>query len=210
MELTRHVSRLSCITLYESNYMNITIISCSIFRNEIEVYMKERNLNVIFLDSILHMKPEKLNFSLKKTMEEEIHKGNKILLLYGDCSPSMRNFELNGQVTRVEGINCCEILVGREKYRELRKDRVFFLMNEWLVRWKEIFEKHLGLKGDIAKTFMKEMHSYLLYLHTGFTEIPVDSLNEISSYTGLKWQVLTVSTENIQKEIEKAIENLTL
>ncbi|MEQ8168268.1 MAG: DUF1638 domain-containing protein [Candidatus Eremiobacterota bacterium] len=190
--------------------MNITVISCSIFRNEIGVYLKERNFNVIFLDSMLHMKPEELNSSLKKTIKEEFDRHNKILLLYGDCSPSMSDFGLNEHITRVECVNCCEILIGREKYRELRKERVFFLMNEWLVRWKEIFEKHLGLKGDIAKTFMKEMHSYLLYLHTGFAEIPVDNLNKISDYTGLKWQVLAVSTENIRKEIEKAIENLTV
>jgi len=51
---------------------------------------------------------------------------NKILLLYGDCSPSMRDFGSNEHITRGEGINCCEILMGREKYRELRKERVFF------------------------------------------------------------------------------------
>lgn len=159
---------------------------------------------------MLHMKPEKLNSSLKKIIKEEIDRHHKILLLYGDCSPSMRDFEANEHITRVEGINCCEILIGREKYRELRKERVFFLIKEWLVRWKEIFEKHLGLKGDIAKTFMKEMHSYLLYLHTNFAEIPVDTLDEISSYTGLEWKILTVSADNIRKEIERAIENLDI
>ena len=188
----------------------ITVISCSIFRNEIEILLKERNFNIIFLDSMLHMKPEELNFSLGKIISEEIHKGNKILLLYGDCSPYMRDFELNEHIVRVKGINCCEILLGRDKYRELRKNGVFFLLEEWLVRWKEIFEKHLGLKGDVAKNFMKEMHSSLLYLHTGLTDIPVDTLNEISSYTGLGWDVLTVSHDNILKEIDRVIENLNI
>jgi hypothetical protein len=164
----------------------ITLIACSTFRNEIEILLKERKMNIIFPDSMLHMKPKELNSSLKKIISEEIHEGNEILLIYGDCSPSMRDFELNEHIARVEGMNCCEILLGREKYRELRKKRVFFLLEEWLVRWKEIFEKQLGLKGDVAKSFMKEMHSSLLYLHTGSRDIPVETLNEISSYTGLK------------------------
>ncbi|MEQ8189095.1 MAG: DUF1638 domain-containing protein [Candidatus Eremiobacterota bacterium] len=189
---------------------NITVLSCSIFRNEIETFLQKRKFNIIFIDSMLHMNPQELNAYLKKTIEEEIHKGNKVLLLYGDCSPSMRDFEKNGTVVRVTGINCCEILVGKEKYRELRKKRVFFLLEEWLVRWKEIFKKHLGLKDDIEKNLMKDMHSSLLYLHTGFRNIPVDTLNEIASFTGLEWNILTISPDNIQKEIDMAIENFDI
>jgi len=187
-----------------------TGIACSIFRNEIDALGKLNRLDIpfLFIDSMLHIYPEKLNSLLDDMIKNELLKGKKVILIYGDCSPHMKDFESRDSVERVRGMNCCEILMGMEHYRHLRKKGVFFLMAEWISRWDEIFQYHLGLKENICKMFMKDMHSGLIYLDTGFNKVPEDMIYSLKDYTGLPFNVLQVKPDNLLNEIHAAIERL--
>jgi hypothetical protein len=49
----------------------------------------------------------------------------KFYNFYTRLFPYVEILDSNEHITRGEGINCCKYM-GREKYRELRKERVFF------------------------------------------------------------------------------------
>ena len=189
---------------------NIEGISCSIFHNEIEYLIKNRGLNIkfTFLDSILHINPKKLNSILEETITLKLKENIKIILLYGDCTAYMSNFELNKNITRVFGTNCCEILLGKEKYKKLRNRGAFFLIPEWAERWQEIFEQQLGLNSKIGRSLMKEMHKELIYLDTGLVKIPKTQLQGYSEYSGLPCRVIKITLDNLFNLINKSIEEL--
>ena len=181
-------------------------VACSIFRKEIESLLEQKQINIPFKypGSMLHMYPDVLDRSLQKVVDEERQKGNDILLVYGDCCPHMHDLESDDHVERVCGLNCCEILLGRDLYRKLRSEGAFFLMPEWAHRWREVFQRQLGLQGDNARSFMTEFHTRLVYLNTGLTPIPDSLLGEISEYTGLPVEIMPVSLDQLLAAIQDA------
>lgn len=182
-------------------------IACSIFRNEINRLQAEAKLEipVRFLGSMLHMVPEKLEKKLQVVVEEERAKGHEIVLAYGDCCPNMSGIGSAEGVVRTQGFNCPEIFLGKEAYRNLRREGVFFLLPEWTLMWREVFQGTLGLQGQTAQDFMKEMHSKIVYLDTGLVPVPENELAEMAEYCGLPVERMKVSLEPLLESLRKAI-----
>lgn len=189
---------------------SITAIACSIFRNEIESLRRENKIKVpvMYLDSMLHMFPDRLHERLDKVIKNELESGKKIILIYGECSPYMDKYTNTANVKRIGGINCVNIFLEDRIYKALRKEGAFFLIHEWALRWKEIFQNELGLNAENAKSFMNEMHTKLIYLDTGSTVVPVDILDEISAYCGLSYEIMRVTLEVFSNRFNEAVEEL--
>jgi len=183
------------------------MIICSVFRAEVEWLCQAHwpNLKLIFLPSMMHMHPEQLAASLESVLDAELKQGPGAILIYGDCCPQMTALEALPGVVRTMGKNCCELLLGREEYRRLSHEGVFFLLPEWARRWREIFQQELGLSHDNATTFMRDMHSKLVYLDTGIEPVPEKELQECAEYCGLSYEVRPVSLEFLRSAIEEAL-----
>jgi len=184
-------------------------LSCSIFKQEIKALQAAGKLDlpVEFLNSMLHMVPAKLEARLQEALgSARVQEPEReVVLAYGDCCGHMDTFESEPGTARTAGINCCEILLGRETYRKLRKEGAFFLMPEWALAWKQVFVSQLGLLGPCARTFMQEMHSRLIYLDTGLVPVPHGDLAEASEFLGLPVEILPVSLEPLLASLHQAV-----
>lgn len=183
-------------------------LACGIFKREVAELARQGKLTLPcrFLDSMLHMMPALLEDQLDRAMQAET--GKHFVLLYGDCQPRMFELEARPGIQRVAGMNCCEIILGRAKYRELRSQGAFFLLPEWTERWQEVFQTYLGFNHQNAKTFMGEMHNQLLYLDTGTCPVPEETLLEVSDFCGLPFSVLPVSLDHLHQAIDDAVRKL--
>lgn len=182
-------------------------ISCSIFRKEIEALRASGKLDlpVDYLNSMLHLVPSKLEGQLEQALAAAQESGQEVVLAYGDCCGHMEEFGTQPGVHRTEGINCCEIVLGHETYRKLRREGAFFLMPEWALSWKKVFISQLGLMGPCAKSFMQEMHTKLIYLDTGVLPIPQAELAEASEFLGLPVEILPVSLEPLLANLQQSL-----
>jgi hypothetical protein len=158
-----------------------------------------------FLDSMLHMSPDKLSEHLNSLVQGELRQGHNIILVYGDCCLGMAAMEQLPGVVRVRGSNCCAQLLGSAEYRRLSHGGSFFLLPEWARRWQRVFSLELGLNHDNAKSLMGDMHRKLVYLDTGVVPVPEKELRECSHYCGLPWEVLNVSLEPLRIAIDSAV-----
>jgi len=188
----------------------VRCISCSIFRKEIEALQASGQLDlpVEFLNSMLHMVPAKLEARLQEALQTSRSQdpGPDVVLAYGDCCVHMEDFEAEPGTSRTEGINCCEIILGRETYRKLRREGAFFLMPEWARSWRQVFVGQLGLLGPCAKTFMQELHSRLIYLDTGILPVPHEELAAASEFLGLPVEILPVALDPLLANLRQAIQ----
>ena len=189
---------------------DVLIISCGIFKKEIEFLKKENRLSypTIFLDSAVHIYPEKLQTVLTNAIEKALKSFQYIILMYGDCHPYINDLYDPKRVVRLSGINCCENILGRELYRKLRKEGAFFVFEEWAYRWKEIFVDEIGLNEKIAPIFMKSMHKSILYIDTGVSEVPIDILKEMSAFFDLPFDIMKVELDFLTDSIVKAYEGI--
>ncbi|MFH0966470.1 MAG: DUF1638 domain-containing protein [Methanobacteriota archaeon] len=122
---------------------------------------------------------------------------------------TQERIELMPGVARTVGVNCCELLLGKEAYKSLIREGVFFLLPEWTGRWKEVFTQELGLSQENAENFMQEMHRRLVYLDTGIVPIPLEKIHEVSHYCGLPYELMPVSCDHLQTQIQNAMNRLS-
>ena len=162
------------------------------------------DLPVVYLDSMLHMSPGRLAARLEDVLSPILNKGRRVVLAYGDCCSQMADWESLPGVARVDGMNCCEMLLGREDYRALRREGAFFLLPEWTLRWREIFATELGLTRENASGLMRDMHRKLIYLDTGTMPVPESALTECSQYCGLPFEVRRVELRHFAGAIREA------
>ena len=175
---------------------------------EIESLAKQGKLDckIIFLESMLHMKPAKLEKAMEKTIASERGHTSKILLLYGDCHPHMNEMQSRKNFSRVEGINCCEIFLGHDSYKKLQKEQAFIFLPEWTQRRRRVFQHGLGLKNkEIASSFMQDTCKRLVYVDTGVIPVPDKTLEEISQYFGMPFEILNISLDNLESSLNNAI-----
>jgi len=185
---------------------NLVIIACSIFKYELEHLQSQGKLDVqvIYLNSMLHMHPNELQTLLDAKIEE--HKNFRIILMFGDCHARMVDYQKNPNILRTPGINCCEIILGSDKYKKLRRDGAFILLPEWADRWKEAFVDYMGFKtSKTIKPFMSEMHKKLVYVDTGFHKKDKALFDEISDFLGLPLEIYNSSVDELEKVINKLI-----
>ena len=186
-------------------------IACSIFKKEIEALQAsgELDLPVEYLNSMLHMVPAKLESRLQEALDSVrvLDPDREVVMAYGDCCGHMDTFEAEAGTSRTEGINCCEIILGRDTYRKLRREGAFFLMPEWALSWKQVFIGQLGLRGPCARTFMQEMHTRLIYLDTGSLPVPHADLAEASEFLGLPLEILPVSLDPLLANLKQALQS---
>ena len=187
--------------------MKICGIACAIFKEEIDK-LKEKGkvkIPIYYIESSLHIYPEKL----KSVMSEMITKLEKefdiIILIYGDCHASIIDWDKKENIKKVKGVNCVEMLLGKKEYRKRRKEKCFFLLPEWVVKWEDIFKNHLGLNEKIGKEIMKEVHDKLVYVDTGIIDVPKKDLDDVSDFTGLNYSIMNINLDILEEKIEECI-----
>ena len=174
-------------------------LGCGVLRAELEKLHRDGRISgeLRFLDSMLHMDPQRLQALLGAELTELGAKGSRVVLVYGDCCSRMMDLVRQFGISRVNAINCAQMLVGRNRYRELMRDQAFMLLPEWAPRWKEIMQGELGLPPDVARDLMRENRRELVYLDTAVAPVPRDAIEECAAYTGLPWRVEKVTLDDL-------------
>lgn len=187
---------------------DVLAITCGIFQAEMAALAPRfPRLQLIFADSMLHMRPDLLQERIDALLRQ--HSADKVLFIYGDCTPRIVELCRKPGFAKTAGINCCEILLGREEYRRLRKSGAFFFLPEWTLRWRDVFERELGFAGGRGvEDMLREVHSHFIYLDTGVLPVPVEVLDEISRELGLPMQQLSVGLSRLEQKISAALETL--
>ena len=174
-------------------------LCCGVVRAEMEE-LRRRGLidgELLFLDSMLHMNPPQLEAKLTAALEQEKDIPGCLVLVYGDCSSRMLDLARRFRVGRVAVINCAQLLLGRERYRQLMREEAFMVLPEWALRWEHIMTSELGLNREVAQGLMGENRGVLVYLDTGLVPVPEQQLQDFSSYTGLPWRVEGVTWDHM-------------
>jgi hypothetical protein len=178
----------------------LTVISCGIFREELEYLMKEKGFkgNVTFLDAALHVNYDKLKERLVDTMERLTQEGKVLNIIYGNCHPEMSTILDRYGAKKIDAANCLEAIVGADKIRTLSSEaKTFFLTAGWVNSWKNMFE--LGGK-DLHIDFKSMFTDYdrIVVFESEFIPIDEERLKEFRRYTGLPVERISITLEHFR------------
>lgn len=154
--------------------MKRVLIGCGVLRKEMEVLLKDSDIECRWLQDKLHNEPDKLHVEIQKAIDEESD-ADIIYLSYGLCGKSLVGVQARQcpiLMPRVE--DCIKIILnGRQDIDELRRTS-YFVSQGWLWGEDGIGYEHDRMKekyGEkkamrIAKVMFKN-YKYLLFIRTG-------------------------------------------
>lgn len=189
---------------------HVSLVACSALGEEIR-HLSEQHwpeLRCLCVDSALHMRPNHLGIRALELARQERSQGRAVVLAYGDCFPWRKDRDMDPQLVRVRQENCFSMLLGSERYRKELSRGTYFVLREWIVRWKEIFERDMGLDRDMAHEIFGDSHRSILYLDTGLAPAPLDLIGECADFCGLPLEVLRVDLNQLRESIDEALHRL--
>ncbi|BDG08827.1 DUF1638 domain-containing protein [Anaeromyxobacter paludicola] len=185
------------------------LVTCSVYEREVEALRQVRWPWAVHrrVSSMLHMRPQKLERHLAAALDDA-RAGSRVVLVYGDCCPAMASLEGRPGVARTRALNCCELLLGADAYRQLSREGAFFLLHEWAERWPEVFQQELGLDLAQARELMTDLHRKLVYLDTGLAPVPEAVLAACAAFAGLPCEVRPTPLDHLAGRIDDALRRL--
>lgn len=174
-------------------------LSCGVLRTELQALLDQDRIRgeLIFLDSMLHMDPPRLEQVLHKLLGQQTAAARCLVLVYGDCCSRMLDLTRQFHVGRVNAINCAQLLVGRARYRQFMQQQAFLVLPEWAGRWRQIMHHELGLSEQVARDLMGEHRGMLVYLDTGLIPVPEQELKAFAGYCGLPWHSESITLDTM-------------
>lgn len=182
-------------------------ICCGVLEKEIRRIFADEELDIelLVLSSDFHMKPAKLSGVMGDVLRSIDTK--PVLAVYGDCHPEIKKMQTDGDILKLKGVNCVELLLGSELYHKYRKGGTFFFLPEWTLRWKDLFIDQLGFDDQkTAGDFFNDMHSRFIYIDTGIIPVPQKTLDEISHYLSISIEVIHINLDQLKKNILSTLE----
>ncbi len=197
--------------------MEMRIVACGIFQPELEQVLRQIRderphdciIDVTYVPPALHVDYDKLKDGIIDALDH-VSEQKKILLFGSMCHPEIGEFTEKYHVVRLSPGNCVELILGKERQREIEKSaKVFYLTPGWLQNWEDIFRRGQGWDEIDARQNMG-FYDKILLLDTGVSEFSDEDILEFFEYTQVPIEIecvdLAVFKENVVKAIEKALD----
>ena len=195
----------------------MAIIACEMLSDEIERVLPQ-GMPCKYIDSSLHLFPEKLREAIQKAVLETDPKVKTILLGFGLCSRAVEG--ICSQTSRIiipRTDDCIGILLGsRKRYLEENKiaPGTYYLTGKWLDGDVSLFSEYDRMKEKWGQTradsLMKQLlghYSRMALISTGLTqERHRRKARELADFHGLKYAELE-GTTNLLQELVTGISN---
>jgi hypothetical protein len=186
--------------------MCLAIISCGIFRYELEKIQPEieaalgRRVEIDFLTPALDVNAGLLEQSVVEVLER--HQGEKKVLLYGSmCHTEWPRITEKRETVFPKAANCVEVLLGTDKKKELDESgNVYFLTMGGLRQWKEIYRQGHGWDDADARVNFGYFEK-IVVLDTGVFPISDEDLFEFFDFTLVPVVVMRISLDHFKSVV---------
>ncbi|HWQ41411.1 MAG TPA: DUF1638 domain-containing protein [Desulfosporosinus sp.] len=196
--------------------MEVRIVACGIFQLELEQVLEEIKAEwasedefmITYTAPALHVDYDELKNGITEALD--MVKEEKIVLLFGSmCHPELSEFTEKYHVVRLQPKNCIEMVLGKEKQKELDASaRVFYLTPSWLRNWQNIFRQGQGW-DDIDARQNFGFYDKILLLDTGVGEFNDEDILEFYEYTQVPIEIesveLALFKEHVSEALKKAL-----
>ncbi|MDR2097907.1 MAG: DUF1638 domain-containing protein [Spirochaetaceae bacterium] len=180
--------------------MSLSIVSCGIFRYELEKVLPEIEaelgcaVSVDFLTPALDVNASLLEKSVTEKLD--LNQKQKTALLYGSmCHTEWPRITEKSGAPYPRASNCAEMLLSPEKKKELDAGgNVYFLTMGGLKQWKEIYRQGHGWDAADARVNFGYFDK-IIVLDSGVFEIKDEDLFEFFEFTQIPVETMSISLD---------------
>ncbi|MFP3880196.1 MAG: DUF1638 domain-containing protein [Dehalococcoidia bacterium] len=170
------------------------IIACAVFKPALDSLRLEARypgLCFTYLPSHLHLRPQDLQNCLEKAIASAKQAGERVICLYGLCFPEIDDFCQQRRVSKAEGQHCYEMLLGRERFRQLIDEvaGTYFVEREFLLNFEEYCVEPLELKDEEMKRYCFGQYQRLLYVRQPSDPDLIPRAKEVAEFLGLTLEI---------------------
>lgn len=184
----------------------INIISCGIFKKEVEVILKELGLknDVNFLDPGLHVNFNRLEEGVRGEIQRQEKALPTIVIIGQACHPDMSSILDAEKAIGISTANCFEALLGDEKKKLDAETNTYYITSGWFENWHKIFKQDMGWTEVDARMNLG-FYDRILLLDTGLCEITDEKLIEFFDFVQVPIEVKKVTLDHLKSLVKAAL-----
>lgn len=185
------------------------LISCPIFRKELESVLSELNLTprINYMHYTIHNSPLKMDEELQDGVERALKTGDDIRFLVGRHCKGKRNVEevaedCCGKIPQAR--NCIDMLIGRELTSELQKNRTSIMTPAWIRMINQSI-----MEGNWSVTDARlnlGWYNKILILDTGVEALSDELIMEFYDLTQVEIEILPVDLEHFKTLLQDLLQ----
>jgi len=186
------------------------LIACGVFKPAFEyldLTCRYPGLLITYLPANLHLKPEMLKIALQRAVEEALGRGERPLIVYGDCFIGIDAFCRQHGIAKISGRNCYEMLLGNLLFESILTEitGTFFVEQELLLNFDTYCSEPLELTDDDLKKIYFEHYRRLLYVRQPNDPELTEQANIIADFLNLTLDIQDADYSHFSKLLRTLI-----
>ena len=182
------------------------IVACAVFKPALEfLRIEERypRVRITYLPSHLHLKPLKLKQMLSREVTLAKQRGEKIICVYGDCFPGIKDFCNKEGIIKAPGSHCFEMLLGSEKYHRMINEQAgtYFVEKDLLQNFGSYCIEPLELFDEEMRRMFFEHYRKMVYVRQPTDPDLVVGASKLAEFLQLALEVKDADYTCLEKVI---------
>ena len=177
---------------------NTCLIACPIFEKELDAVLTSLCMNpeVQYLHYSVHNNPNIMEGEIREKTSGAKEKGVNVALLVGKNCKGKRDLldvaeGCNGKIPQAR--NCIEILIGKEKTRELQQKRTSIMTPAWIKMINQLIKDGLWTETDARMNL--GWYNQILILDAGLEPLDDEMIMEFFDLTQVPIDILPIDLE---------------
>ena len=196
--------------MYANRGKGTRIIACAVFKPALEhLQIKKRypGIRITYLPSNLHLRPQGLKDRLKEEVRSAQEKGERVVVLYGECFPDMEEFCLQEGVVKVPGSYCYEMLLGTERFKELIEEMAgtYFAERDLILNFQEYCVTPLELHDEEMRKYCFDNYTRLLFVQQPEDQDMGPMASEVADFLGLSLDISEADYSYLDRRLSELL-----
>lgn len=188
----------------------IRIIACAVFKPALaHLRIEERYpaVRVTYLPSNLHLRPQGLKERVEKEIRSARKRGERVVVLYGECFPDMEEFCRKEGIAKVRGAHCYEMLLGAERFQQLVEEMAgtYFAERELILNFQEYCVKPLELDDEEMRKYCFANYTRLLFVRQPADHDMGPRASEVAEFLGLSLDFSEADYSHLDRRLSKLL-----
>jgi two-component system aerobic respiration control sensor histidine kinase ArcB len=148
---------------------------------------------------------------IKYYLDKSISENNVTVLAYGLCHPQILTLqeEYGNKIIRLEGNNCYEIFLGKDKYAEYHRKCYWMLNKPFFTKYRKDLLAGYELNTKNGRTLMDENFKKLIYLDFENDPLDISIIEDFARSVYLDFEIYSANIKNLKRVLVDALASAT-